>query len=366
MPEINNKKICIVVSSLGKGGAERSSALLSKMLYKLGHEVHIVSVLNQIDYEYKGTLLNLGELKDKNDTIFGRIKRLLIFKAYLKQHKFDVIIDNRSRSQAFREFIITTFIYNTKTIYVIHNFETSKSFTKYNWLNKFLYKNKIMTSVSYEAQKKFKNLFKLNNIHTINNGFDFNIISTQSQEKITISIDNYIIFFGRIYDEHKNLKLLLRAYKKSELPKQQIKLLILGDGPDYKAIVEYSFELQINDFVIFKEFIPNPYPYVRKALFTLLTSRFEGFPMIIPESLSLGVPVISVDCQSGPNEIIKNGYNGLLVENFNEQALAEAMNSFIFDKNLYQICKNNAQKSVEKFSVEKISKEWKSLINELI
>ena len=67
------KKICIVTSSLGKGGAEKSSAVLSILLDNLGYEVHVISILNRIDYDYKGTLLNLGALKDKDASFFGTL-----------------------------------------------------------------------------------------------------------------------------------------------------------------------------------------------------------------------------------------------------------------------------------------------------
>ena len=365
MSKSNNKKICIVAQSLSKGGAERSSALLSKMLFSLGYDVHIVTVLSGVDYEYSGTHFNLGELKDKRDTFFGRLHRLQVFKKYLKTHQFDVIIDNRSRVQAFTEFIITTLIYKIPTVYVIHNFETSKSFTKYAWLNTLLYKNKMMTCVSSEAKMKFETQFKLNRIKVIYNGFDFKTIALQSQEQIADQIADYIIYYGRIDDDHKNLILLLEAYKQSKLIAQKIRLLILGDGPDIQSIENYSKQLQINDNVVFKGFTSNPYPYVKNAKFTLLTSRHEGFPMVIPESLSLEVPVISVDCKSGPSEVITNGFNGLLVENYNAKALADAMNSFIFDLDLYTKCKSNAKKSVEQFSVEYISKDWQNVINTL-
>ncbi|MBR9846888.1 MAG: glycosyltransferase family 4 protein, partial [Algicola sp.] len=76
------KKICIVASSLGKGGAERSSALLSIMLSNLGYEIYIVTVLDCIEYAYKGQLYNLGALKKEKDNFFGRINRIKKFKRF--------------------------------------------------------------------------------------------------------------------------------------------------------------------------------------------------------------------------------------------------------------------------------------------
>ena len=107
MIKANNKKICIVVSSLGNGGAERSSGLLSQMLYNVGFDVHVISILNNIEFPYKGKLLNLGELKDKDNSALGRLKRLRVLKAYVKEHNFDYIIDNRTRIGFFKEFIIS-------------------------------------------------------------------------------------------------------------------------------------------------------------------------------------------------------------------------------------------------------------------
>ena len=357
-------KICIVASSLAKGGAERSSAILSQMLCDIGHEIHIVTVLSGVEYPFSGVHFNLGELKDRKDGIISRVNRLRVFKKYLDSNKIDVIIDNRSRIQAYREFLITKFIYNIPTIYVLHNYRTSKVFTKYKWLNKYLYKDKIITAVSEAATLKFKEKFKLKHIQTIYNGFDFNDITNKAKEQLVIEND-FIIFYGRIDDEHKNLKLLLDAYKVSKLPQEGIKLLVLGDGPDYNSIVEYSKSLKLENSVIFKGFIANPYPFVKNARFMVLSSRFEGFPMVIPETLSLEVPVISVDCKSGPNEVIINGVNGLLVKNFDKNALSKAMNSFIFDQSLYQNCKKNAKKSVLHLENQFIKEEWKQLLNEL-
>jgi glycosyltransferase involved in cell wall biosynthesis len=85
--------------------------------------------------------------------------------------------------------------------------------------------------------------------------------------------------------------------------------------------------------------------------------------MVIVEALSLGTPVVSVDCESGPNEIIIHEKNGLLVENHNAEAFAKAMNRMVNDKNLYLQCKSNAAKSVDQFSAEEIGKKWSQLLS---
>jgi glycosyltransferase involved in cell wall biosynthesis len=73
---------------------------------------------------------------------------------------------------------------------------------------------------------------------------------------------------------------------------------------------------------------------------------------------------VSVNCNSGPAEVIQNEYNGLLVENYNPNALANAMERLINDEDLYHICKANAIKSVQHLSVENISKQWNQILNE--
>ena len=91
-------KIAIVTQSLANGGAERSCAIMSKMFYETGFETHIITVLDEIEYEYCGTLFNLGLLKSSNP--FSRFRRMFALINYLKKHDFDWIIDLKKQCEA--------------------------------------------------------------------------------------------------------------------------------------------------------------------------------------------------------------------------------------------------------------------------
>ncbi|MFK7831754.1 MAG: glycosyltransferase [Winogradskyella sp.] len=359
MPKADNKKICIVVTSLGKGGAERSSGLLSQMLYDVGCDVHVVSVLNSIEFPYKGKLLNLGELKDNDDSALGRWKRLRVLKAYLKAHNFDYIIDNRTRIGFLKELVISKFIYNPKNIiYCIRSYKMANYINPKPFLAKLLYGNAYkIVCVSKAIAEDIKKTYAFKNVTTI-----YNSIDIPEETENYKSDHRYILFFGRLDDEVKNISLLLEGYAKSNLQRHEIKLKILGEGKDLEKLKQLVQSLNIASDVQFLGYNSNPEPIVNAALFTVLTSKYEGFPRSILESLALGTPVISVDCKSGPNEIIQNNTNSILVENHHPEQLAEAMNRLVEDKDLYLLCKQNAKSSILPFSAQNISEQWQSIL----
>tara|TARA_R110000796_G_scaffold44063_16_gene107751 strand:+ start:947 stop:2041 length:1095 start_codon:yes stop_codon:yes gene_type:complete len=363
MQSKHKKRICIVSRSLSEGGADRVAAMQSIFLSDLGYYVYIVTILNSVKYPFKGELFNLGEIKEQNDTLLGRVKRLFLFKKFLKSNKIDVVIDHRVRSKRFSEYIISAFVYPTNVIYMVHSYAIEIYFPPYKWITKRLYKrrNKIV-SVTKGIEKLIKKTYNFNNLQSIYNPIDFNYIDSLKNEAIAETSD-FIFWYGRIEEKSKNVSLLIDAYAKSKLASKNVKLIVMGNGKDEGLIKIKIEKLNLTEKVRMLPFSVNPFTYIEKSKFTVLSSKYEGFPMSVLESLACGTPVVSVEYKNFEDGVVKNEYNGLMVENHNPDALANALNRFIDDEKLYLSCKGNAKNSVVSFSVENISKQWQTLID---
>ena len=110
----------LIGTSLSGGGANKNQALISKMFHQHGFETHNVIVVNSISFDYGGELFNLG--LHKSNGILNRIKRFYLLRNYIKNHKFDFIIDFRDRSKVLQEFFVLNFIYTVPYIPTIRSF----------------------------------------------------------------------------------------------------------------------------------------------------------------------------------------------------------------------------------------------------
>ncbi|TDD96193.1 glycosyltransferase [Flavobacterium cellulosilyticum] len=355
-------KICLVSDQLATGGAERCAALLSVFFEKNNCKVHHVVVVDKIEYEFSGNVLNLGIIRDDSNDFFNRLKRFRVLRKFFLENEFDFIIDFRVKRHQWQEFFIAKLIYRAPLIVTIHSYMIDLYFPKNKLLANWIYSNcyKIIT-VSNEIKKRIVSNSNYLNIETIYNPIDFKYIETAIKEKFEFDF-KYILAVGRMQDNVKQFNKLIECYANSILPKNDIKMIILGDGTLKSELVNLVKTFKLENMILFKGEVKNPFVYFKKALYTVLSSKNEGFPTVLIESLACETPVISFACHSGPSEIIINNENGILVENQNFAKLTSAMNLMLQDKILYLHCKQNAKTSVERFSIEKIGNQWLELL----
>lgn len=351
-----SQKIAIVSLSLARGGAERFAALLGQMLTNLGYEVHHIIIEADVAYPYSGQLYNLGEICKADGILWRKITKARLLGRYLDDHQIDTVIDNRTRPVWLREFMTRLIYGKRKIIYMVHSFKLG-NYLPSPVLARILFADATLVCVSKAIEQAVRTRYGPQRTITI-----YNPMPRLNQSSTPTQTEPFILFFGRLDDKVKNFSLLLQAYALSGLPTSGYRLVIMGDGPDAAKIRQEAAALQLSDHVQLMPFQNDPDTYVRRAKFTVLSSRYEGFPMSVIESLALGVPVVSVDCQSGPSEIIRHGQNGLLVPNFDPAALAKAMSAFASDAGLYELCRANAAQSVAHLSIENIGRQWQKIL----
>ena len=100
------------------------------------------------------------------------------------------------------------------------------------------------------------------------------------------------------------------AFKLASEKIENLKLILIGYGPEYNNILNLSKKLNISKKIIIFKKLNNPYPYIKKSDLLVLSSKYEGMGNILVEAITLGIPIISSNCNSGPSEILLNGKGG--------------------------------------------------------
>jgi len=357
------KKIALIGYRLSGGGSDKVMANLSLFFERQGFEIDIIIVLDEVSFPYSGKLVNLGLLKNESNGIFNKFKRLKALRTYLNENHFDFIIDFRFRTKIIQELILARFIYNAKTIFTVHSFLIDHYMPNNSWLTRLMYNHCLANiAITEEMKALMEKKHHLKNVVMIHNPVNLDEIQQKKNEQIDLNFE-FIIAVGQYENEIKQFDKLISSYAKSDLAEKNIRLVIVGNGEESKLQKVIS-DCQIQGFVHLLGYQNNPFKYLSKAKFLVLSSKNEGFPNVILEALACEIPVVSFDCDFGPRDMISSFGNGILAENQNWEKLSEAMNLLASDEFLRQKCKENSLKSIQPFLLENIGKQWLNLLQE--
>lgn len=305
-------KILIVVKWLINGGAENNIIRIANFLNKNGFDIDIL-VLNDTAEKPLIKVINKGI---KNIFVMEKKYNFLTFVLKNKK-KYKIIICGDHRIGVY--FSIFKYFYLEKKTKIIcrciNNLDLligSKNFLYKKLFNYFFKKIDIIISQCKEMEKNLKNKWKVNDVITI-----YNPVNKSKIIKSTINNKNFI-FIGR-FSKQKKLDFMLKAFNLALRENNDIHLTLVGyrewmaeDKLVKKDLDSFIVNNNLQNKVNIINYSKNTFNYLLNSDIFLLTSEYEGFPNVLLEANSLGLPVISVDCPFGPKEII-NQDNGLLV-----------------------------------------------------
>lgn len=160
-----------------------------------------------------------------------------------------------------------------------------------------------------------------------------------------------LINVGRLSHE-KNQKLFLEVLYHLNVISEDWRGLILGEGEEYTELVNHANALGVSENVMFGGFQKYLRPILERGSIFLLTSRYEGFGNVLVEAMLCGLPVVSVNCNYGPSEIISDGESGILVDETDGLSIAKKILSTFSLGNERRII-NNAYLRASSFSPKK-------------
>jgi glycosyltransferase involved in cell wall biosynthesis len=178
--------------------------------------------------------------------------------------------------------------------------------------------------------------------------------------KSDLSQKNVIAVGRHAYE--KGFDRLLEIWKKIIVNYPDWNLTIYGKSNSDFDLVALAKKLTIENNITFHEPVKNIEEKYLEASIYLMTSRFEGFGMVLIEAMASGLPCIAYDCPCGPRAIIENNSNGFLIEDGNENQFIQTLENLIENENLRIDMGNKAKISVNKYQIEAIMEQWNSIL----
>jgi glycosyltransferase involved in cell wall biosynthesis len=209
---------------------------------------------------------------------------------------------------------------------------------------------------------------KANKVVYLNNSFNFNEFErahikdgSALKKELGISEDTFIYgFLGRLLDG-KGADLLIESFNELHKKREKIFLLVVGDGPEREKLNNLVENYNLSSKVRFMGFQKNPYDFLNIFHCFILPSVTEGLPIAVLEAMAMKKAVISTPV-AGLKNLMKNGYNGLVLENRSKKELEAAMDKLYGDKNFnIQLAENAYNYLYENYHINDYIKKLEEL-----
>lgn len=356
------KNIAILIGDISRSaGTERAVTNLSNMLVKYGeYNVTILSCFsseNNNPYYELEDKVNIVHYNLSKDSLVNRFSSYINIigktNKIIKEKSIDILLGT---THAFNCLMICMSRKVKKVACEHMSYEACPLISKK--IRKFCYPRLSAIVLLTNADAKHYNFVDKSKLFVIPNSLSFVADEPAKLE------NKRIIAVGRL-TEQKGFDILMSIAQiiKDEIPDWHID--IFGDGEDKSKLLELISEKKLESFVIINPPTKNIKEELLASSLFVMTSRWEGLPMILLEAKACGLPIVSFDCPEGPADVIRDCEDGFLIECGDINALSEKI--ILLGKNL-ELRKQfglMAKQSSNKYTASSIFIKWKDLFNSL-
>lgn len=360
-------KLLFFISSLHGGGAERVMVVLCNELTERGHEVYLATNID-IPFAYeldsRVSIIDLYPKRSDKRNITSKVRNRLRtygrIRQIVKEIKPDVATSFMLGLNT--DVLLSTIDIKTPIIASEH-FTFDVKYSPIKYIKRF-HINKLAAFVTILTQYDFEFIGdRLKNKIIMPNPLSFDICKGKDQREQVVlaagSIDRW---------KHKGFDNLIKVWGNVSSKFPDWKLQIAGNGKEenFEFLRKIAQDNDVEHSVEFLGFQSNLDQLLQQKSIFVLSSRYEGLPMILIEAMSQGASCIAFDCKTGPNEIIIHNESGLLVEDQNMEEMEKSLVRLISDEALRNKLSEGGLKEAEKFSVDKIVDKWEALFKRAI
>ena len=360
------KKIAIVRYNLSKiGGAEKVAINMANELSQ-NYKTYLISILldedksinYDISFDVEVKSFFYGDLRVRRVIIPAMIK----LRKYLINNEIDIVFSIAPSTNII--IFLATLGLNIKTVFCDHHsLEFQDTFSRK--IQRYIgakFFDKIVT-LTEEDKNRYRKDFSLRNEKVTS---IYNWMESTEKKKGYKSSSKKLITVGR-FDSQKGYDYLSRVAVNvlSEYPdwqwdiygsgEESIKIKLIEELEKGKVLSQVNFMGNVKG-------IENIYP--NHAIY-IMTSRYEGLPLVLLEAKQYGLPIVSFDCPTGPSEIILDGENGYLIKNFDVKQMSQKIIELIRNDELRLRFSRNAMLDTDKFNKKRIIEQWIELIEEM-
>lgn len=364
----------LFISSLSSGGAERVTTNLANHWADVGWKITVVTLSDGTNDFYvlspNVQRIKLGLLKESPNPLCAmknNLRRVLALRRVLRQVKPDVALSMMDSSNinlalasfGLRDLVIIGSerihppqsplgkIWETLRRYSYARLNTVVALTEEsaNWLRRFTYAKKVVVIPNVASYP----------------------MSSQQPQVAPPAEENgtrLLLAVGRL-SEQKGFDILIAAFQQLATQFPNWQLAILGEGSLRNELAAQITFAGMNGRILLPGRVGNVGDWYAAADLYVMTSRFEGFPNTLAEAMAHGLTAVSVDCDTGPRDIIRHEVDGLLVQNGDNTALVAALARLMGDESLRQRFATRAIEVRERFSMPRITALWEALFEEL-